>query len=150
MRDFGQLTNHHVKEITLCCEEKLNSLQIAAFGTSSAFCWCATPLFFCLSPGKEMLDPLNSVECSEVASVVGGDGTPSLVNFHLTDAGIRKTLNRPLRSRPLLKVICTGCRRSTHDCDTYIHSDPLEWSAGYYKLTPKMLLGQAFNIPFRT
>ena len=106
-------------------------------------------------------DPLNHIEQSEVGSQIdesdrdrghhhhqvphsGQASTPDgpdLSSFHLTDAGMRITLNRVVRGKALLKLVCVGCSRTTHSPDTYIKSDWLEWAAGYYKLTPRMMLG---------
>lgn len=63
---------------------------------------------------------------------------PNPAMLHLTPAGVRKTLNRRMREKPLLELCCHGCKRTTHSPDTYVAEDYLEWQAGYYKLTPKM------------
>ena len=49
------------------------------------------------------------------------------INLHLTPAGIRLNLKRTIRPKPLLRIVCRGCGRSTHDPDTYIPSDFLEY-----------------------
>lgn len=70
---------------------------------------------------------------------VGGcAGSSSAVPIQLTPAGIRTILNRAHRPKPLLNLVCSGCKRSTHSPDTYIPSDFLEWAPGYYKLSKKM------------
>ena len=58
--------------------------------------------------------------------------------MHLTSNGIRVTLNRPIRPKPLLSIPCSGCDRTSHSPDTYIPGDFLEWQGGYYKLTKRM------------
>lgn len=47
-------------------------------------------------------------------------------NLRLTPEGIRKILNRVCRPKPLLRLVCRGCKRSTHDEDTYVPGDYLE------------------------
>ena len=49
-----------------------------------------------------------------------------LLPIKLTPAGIRALLGRKQREKPLLKIICKGCKRSTHDQDTFVHTDVLE------------------------
>lgn len=65
---------------------------------------------------EEMTDPRNSEQLVDL-----GDG------IHLTAAGVRSILNRIIRPKPLLRLICKACRRSTHDRDTYIPHDWLEF-----------------------
>lgn len=79
-------------------------------------------------------DPLQHVEQSEAASVVDAaeELQLKLPGFHLTEAGIRLTLKRPLRPKPLLEIWCKGCGRSTFSPDTYLTSDYLEWPPQYY------------------
>lgn len=91
----------------------------------------------------EMEDPLMHVEQSETMSAHGDEagGDVRLPGFHLTEAGIRLTLNRGRRGKPLLELWCKGCSGSTFSADTYVPSDYLEWPPQYYKLTPRMWLG---------
>ena len=49
------------------------------------------------------------------------------VQIQLTAAGIRSILNRTSRPKPLLSLVCSGCKRTTHSPDTYIPSDFLEY-----------------------
>ena len=44
-------------------------------------------------------------------------------NVQLTPAGIRALLGRKIRPRPLLKLTCVGCSKSTHDCDVFVPTD---------------------------
>ena len=79
-------------------------------------------------------DPLTVVEQPTVvgemspAESVQGGGT--IIPLHLTPAGIRSILNRKMREKPLLKIYCKACNRSSHDVDTYISEDWLEWCPG--------------------
>lgn len=75
-------------------------------------------------------NPTN-LELMEAADSVGGGGwgmgaNSSAGNIRLTPAGIRALLNRPLRPKPLLRITCLLCKRTTHDADTYVTSDFLE------------------------
>ena len=80
-------------------------------------------------------DPLTQLEKRTVLSsdCEGFEGNTTL---QLTYAGIRATLNRKVRSKPLLKVDCKGCGRNTHSPDTYIDVDFLEL-LGYVRLRPR-------------
>ena len=75
-------------------------------------------------------DPMSHIE---MTSSVGDP-----VRVDLTAAGIRIALGRRTRGKPLLKIMCHGCDRTSHSPDTYIDGDYLEWAPGYYKLTQRM------------
>ena len=88
-------------------------------------------------------DPLGSVPGSQAGDLWAeaedvqrdnGRRLPPLVldagiNLTLTDAGLRQILGRKKQSRPmpLLKIICKGCGRSTHDVDEFLPSDWTEF-----------------------
>lgn len=45
---------------------------------------------------------------------------------NLCPQGIRTILGRKQRSRPLLRLVCRGCLKSTHDEDPLVPGDSLE------------------------
>ncbi len=75
-------------------------------------------------------DPLTQIEGIEghtsAPSECGADGVESSNRLQLTFAGIRTILNRKVRPKPLLRIQCKGCGRTTHSPDTYIDIDYLE------------------------
>ena len=100
-------------------------------------------------------DPLDSVAASQVgdddeesedsdvenqqhagpqnAGVKPGSASDQGINLMLTPQGIRTLLGRPKvsRPRPLLKIFCKGCGRSTHDEDELLPKDFQECLATY-------------------
>lgn len=97
---------------------------------------------------EEEFDPLAAVAGSSVPTQIedmmhmkddGSVGQGVLLGselFHMTNEGKRILLNRVRRGKPLLRTICVSCGRSSHDVDTYIEVDFLEWAS--YRLTLKM------------
>lgn len=71
----------------------------------------------------EFDDPLESCPGRE-----GGPEGPKLGIFTLTPAGVRALLGRKrVRSRPLLKLTCCGCGRSSWDNCRFVPTDLIEW-----------------------
>ena len=57
----------------------------------------------------------------------GGVGVITLPGgIRLTEKGVRTVLNRVRRPKPLLKLTCATCKRTTHDPDTYVPGDYLD------------------------
>ena len=83
----------------------------------------------------EFDDPLESCLGRE-----GGPEGPKLGIFTLTPAGVRALLGRKrVRSRPLLKLTCCGCGRSSWDNCRFVPTDLIEW-APQCMTTCKLLL----------
>lgn len=91
----------------------------------------------------EMDDPMDAVPESEVGGdderegfedaqqsmgsnvAMGGILDPS-IGLQMTPEGMRTLLGRKARHKPLLRLVCKGCLKSTQDADDFIQSDFLE------------------------
>lgn len=92
----------------------------------------------------EMEDPMDAVPESEVGGdderegfedtpqqsmssvAMGGILDPS-ISLQMPAEGMRTLLGRKARNKPLLKLVCKGCLKSSQDADDFIQSDFLEW-----------------------
>ena len=104
--------------------------------------------FDCLNMADMEIDPMDAITASEVAdpplmadvdddqqsgaalvATRPGQQTPQVGQdgqIALCPSGIRTVLGRKQRPRPLLRLVCRGCSKSTHDDDPFVPGDSLE------------------------